>query len=205
PLVRSAVYRAASPPERRAAHQALAEATDQGVDPDRHAWHSAQATLEPDERVAAELERQAGRAPAPGGCAAAGAFLERSAELTPQPERRAERTLLAAKAKHLAGARDAALRLVAAAEARPLDDFQRARLSLLRGQIAFASIRGNDAPPLLLTAARQLEPLDVRLARETYLEALSAAVIAGQLALGGGVREVAEGARAAPPPPRMRP
>jgi DNA-binding CsgD family transcriptional regulator/tetratricopeptide (TPR) repeat protein len=206
PLVRSAVYRAASPPERRAAHQALAEATDHGVDPDRRAWHSAQATLEPDERVAAELERQAGSAQARGGLAAAAAFFERSAELTLQPGRRAERTLAAAQAKHLAGAFDAALRLVAAAEAGPLDDFQRARLSLLRGQIAFASSRGSDAPPLLLTAARQLEPLDVRLARETYLEALSAAVFAGRLALGGGVREVAEAARAAPPsPPRVRP
>ncbi|HEY6312422.1 MAG TPA: hypothetical protein VIY52_16695 [Streptosporangiaceae bacterium] len=146
PLVRSAVYRAASPPERRAAHQALAEATDHGVDPDRHAWHSAQAAQEPNERVAAELERQAGRAQARGGMAAAAAFFERSAELTLQPGRRAERTLAAAQAKHLAGAFDAALRLVAAAEAGPLDDFQRARLSLLRGQIAFASSSGNDAP-----------------------------------------------------------
>jgi DNA-binding CsgD family transcriptional regulator len=206
PLVRSAVYRAASPPERRAAHQALAEATDYEVDPDRHAWHSAQATREPDETVAAELERQADRAQARGGMAAAAAFFERSAELTLQPGRRAERTLAAAQATHLAGAFDAALRLVAAAEAGPLDDFQRARLSLLRGQITFASSGGNDAPPLLLTAARQLEPLDVRLARETYLAALSAALFAGRLALGGGVHEVAEAARAAPPSPsRVRP
>jgi DNA-binding CsgD family transcriptional regulator len=202
PLVRSGVYRAASPPERRAVHRALAEATDHEVDPERHAWHSAQATLEPDERVAAELERQAGRAQARGGCAAAAAFLERSAELTPQPGRRAERTLAAAQGKHMAGAFDAALRLVAATEAGPLDDFQRARLSLLRGQIAFASSSGNDAPPLLLTAARQFEPLDVRLTRETYLQALSAAVFAGRLALGGGVREVAEAALAAPLSPQ---
>jgi DNA-binding CsgD family transcriptional regulator len=201
PLVRSAVYRAASPQERRAAHQALADATDPGADPDRHAWHHAQATLEPDERVAAELERSAGRAQARGGMAAAAAFLERSAELTPERGRRTTRTLAAAQAKHLAGAFDAALGLVAAAEAGPLDDVQRARLSLLRGQIAFASSRGNDAPPLLLAAARQLEPLDVRLARDTYLEALSAAVFAGRLALGGGLLEVAEVARAAPPPP----
>jgi hypothetical protein len=139
--------------ERRAAHQALAQATDQGVDPDRHAWHSAQAALEPDERVAAELERQAGRAQARGGCAAAAAFFERSAELTPQPGRRADRTLHAAKARHVSGAFDAALRLVSAAAAGPLDDFQRARVSLLRGQIAFASSRGSDAPPLLLAKA----------------------------------------------------
>ena len=134
--------------------------------------------------------------------AAAAAFFERSAELTIEPGRRAERTLAAAQAKHLAGAFDAALGLLAAAEAGPLDDVQRARLSLLRGQIAFASSRGNDAPPLLLTAARQFEPLDVRLARETYLEALAASVFAGRLALGGGLREVAEAARAAPPSPR---
>ena len=201
PLVRSAVYRAASPPERRAAHQVLAEATDPGADPDRHAWHRAEATLEPDERVAAELERQAGRAQARGGMAAAAAFFERSAALTPEPARRAERALAAAQAKYLAGAFDTALRLLAVAEATPLDDFQRARLSLLRGQIAFASSRGNDAPPLLLTAARQLEPFDAQLARATYLEALSAAVFAGRLALGGGLREVAEAARAALPSP----
>jgi DNA-binding CsgD family transcriptional regulator len=199
PLVRSAVYRAASPQERRAAHQALAEATDPRMDTDRRAWHRAQATLEPDEGVAAELERSAGRAQARGGMAAAAAFLERSAELTPEPGRRAERALAAAQAKHLAGVFDAALRLLAAAEAGPLDDFQRARVSLLRGQIAFSSSRGSDAPPLLLAAARQLEPLDVRLARTTYLEALSAAVFAGRLAVGGGLLEVAKAARAAPP------
>jgi tetratricopeptide (TPR) repeat protein len=202
PLVRSAVYRAASPQDRRAAHNALAEATDHGVDPDRHAWHRAQAAQEPDERVAAELERQAGRARARGGMAAAAAFFERSAELTIEPRRRAERALAAAQVKHLAGAFDAALGLLAAAEAGPLDEVQRARLSLLRGQITFASSRGNDAPPLLLTAARQFEPLDVRLAREIYLEALAASVFAGRLALGGGLQEVAEAARAAPPSPR---
>jgi len=201
PLVRSAVYRAASPQERRTAHQALADATDPGVDPDRHAWHRARAILEPDERVAAELERSAGRAQARGGMAAAAAFLERSAALTPDRVRRAERLLAAAQAKHLAGAFDAALGLVAAAEAGPLDDVQHARLSLLRGQLAFASSRGNDAPPLLLAAARQLEPLDVRLARDTYLEALSAAMFAGRLALGGGLLEVAEAAYAAASPP----
>ena len=201
PLVRSAVYRAASPRERRAAHQALAEATDPGADPDRHAWHRAEATLEPDEMVAADLERQAGRAQARGGMAAAAAFFERSAALTPEPARRAERALAAAQAKYLAGAFDAALRMLVVAQATPLDDFQRARLSLLRGQVAFASSRGNDAPPLLLTAARRLEPFDARLARTTYLEALSAAVFAGRLALGGGLREVAEAAGAAPPSP----
>jgi tetratricopeptide (TPR) repeat protein len=201
PLVRSAVYRAAPAPERRAAHQALADATDPQADPDRRAWHRAQATLGPDEDVASELEHSAGRAEARGGLAAAAAFLERSAALTLDPVRRAERALAAAQAKYQAGAFDATLALLATAEAGPPDQLRRARADLLRGQIAFSSSRGSDAPPLLLKAARQFEPLDPRLARETYLDALAAATFAGRLALGGGMREVAEAARMAPPPP----
>jgi DNA-binding CsgD family transcriptional regulator len=201
PLVRSAVYQAASPAERRAAHQALADATDAQADPDRRAWHRAQATLGPDEEVASELQRSASRAQARGGLAAAAAFLERSAVLTLDPARRAERALAAAQAKYQAGAFDAALGLLGAAEAGPPDQFRRARADLLRGQIAFSSSRSSDAPPLLLKAARQFESLDLRLARETYLDALAAATFAGRLALGGGMREVADAARAAPKPP----
>ncbi|HEV2258911.1 MAG TPA: ATP-binding protein, partial [Streptosporangiaceae bacterium] len=201
PLVRSAVYRAAAAPERRAAHQALADATDPQADPDRRAWHRAQATVGPDEDVAAELERSASRAQARGGLAAAAAFLGRSAALTLDPACRAGRALAAAQAKYQAGAFDATLGLLATAESGPLDELQRARADQLRGQIAFSSSRSSDAPPLLLKAARQFEPLDPRLARETYLDALAAATFAGRLALGGGMREVAEAARMAPPPP----
>ena len=197
PLVRSAAYRAASPEERRAAHQALADTIGPHADPDRRAWHRAQAAARPDAEIAFELERSAGRAQARGGFAAAAAFLERSAALTPSPGRRAERALAAAHAKYQAGAFDAALGLLAAAEAGPPDQLRRARADLLRGQIAFSSSRGSDAPPLLLKAVRQFEPLDPRLARETYLDALAAATFA----LGGGMREVAEAARIAPPPP----
>ena len=200
PLVRSAVYRAASPPDRRAVHQALADATDPQADPDRRAWHRAQAAPGPDEDVAAELERSASRAQARGGPAAAAAFFERSAALTLDPARRTERALAAAQATYQAGAFDTTLRLLATAEAGPLDELQRARADLLRGQIAFSTSRGSDAPPLLLKAAREFEPVDPRLARETYLDALAAAISAGRLALGGGMREVAEAARAAPPP-----
>jgi DNA-binding CsgD family transcriptional regulator len=202
PLVRSAVYRAASRQERHAVHRALAAATDPEADPDRRAWHRALATIESDEEVALELERSAARAQARGGAAAAAAFLERSAALTPGRARRAERALAAAQAKYQAGAFDAALGLLAAAEAGPLDELPRARADLLRGQIAFASSRGSDAPPLLLKAARQLEQLDVRLARDTYLEALTAALFAGRLATGGDLLEVAEAARSAPRPPQ---
>ena len=197
PLVRSAVYRAAPAEARRSVHRALAEATDPDVDPDRRAWHRAHATAALDEDVAAELERSAGRARARGGLAAAAAFLQRAAELTGKPERRARRALAAAQSTHEAGAPDAALQLLAMAQAGPLDELQRARAQLLRAQITFAVNRGRDAPPLLLTAAKRLEPLDARLARETYLDAFSAALFAGRLAHGVGVREVAEAVLAA--------
>src|SRR5277367_4074955 len=146
PLVRSAVYRAASPPERRAVHQALADATDPQADPDRRAWHRAQAAPGPDEEAASELVRSASRAQARGGLAAAAAFLERSAALTLDPARRAERALAAAQAKYQAGAFDAALGLLATAEAGAPNEFGRALADRLRGQIAFASSRGGDAP-----------------------------------------------------------
>jgi len=198
PLVRSAVYRAAAPEDRRRVHEALAEATDPDVDPDRRAWHRAQAAPGPDENVASELERSAGRAQRRGGVAAAAAFLERATALTPDPARKAQRALAAAQAKHDAGAPGAALALLATVEGGTLDEVQRARVDVLRARIAFASSRGNDAPPLLLKAAKRLEPLDVTLARETYLEAFSAAIFAGRLATGVGLREVAEAARHAP-------
>jgi DNA-binding CsgD family transcriptional regulator/tetratricopeptide (TPR) repeat protein len=199
PLVRSAAYRSASAQERRELHAALAEATDPAADPDRRAWHRAEAAPGPDEEVAAELEQSAGRAQRRGGLAAAAVFLERSAGLTLDPARRAQRALAAAQAKHRAGASDAALGLLAMAQAGPLDEPQRARGDLLRAQIAFASSHGRDAPPLLLSAARRLEPLDVGLARETYLEAFTAALFVGRLS--PAVGDVARAARTAPAPP----
>jgi DNA-binding CsgD family transcriptional regulator len=202
PLVRSAIYQAAPAADRRWAHRALAEATDSGTDPDRQAWHRAQAIAGPDEQVACELECSASRAQARGGPGAAAAFFERAATLTVEPARRARRALTAAEAKYLAGAFEPALGLLATAEAGPLAESQRARAGLLRGQIAFASRHVRDAPQLLLTAARQFEPLDPGRAREIYLEALFAALFAGRLAAGGGVPDVAAAARAAPPAPQ---
>jgi DNA-binding CsgD family transcriptional regulator len=197
-LLRSAIYRAAGADERRGAHLALAVATDAETDPDRRAWHRAHATLVTDEDVAAELERSAGRAQARGGLAAAAAFLDRAASLTPDRGRRARRALDAARYKQLAGAPQEALALLATAEAGPLDDFDRAMLQRLRGQIALDTRRGGDAVPQLLDAASQLEPLDPALARETYLEALRAASIFGRL--GDGARAAADAARRAPQP-----
>jgi DNA-binding CsgD family transcriptional regulator len=198
PLVRSAVHRAATPEARRAVHAALAEVTDPEFEPDRRAWHRAQAAAELDEDVAAELERSARRAQDRGGIAAAAAFLARAAALTPDPARRSGRALAAARAEQLAGAPEAALSLLATAEAGPLDALQRARVDRQRGEIAFAQRRGTDAPPLLLSAARRLEPLDVQAARETYLEAIEAAIYAGRL--GDGPAEEAAAGRAAPAP-----
>ena len=175
-LVRSAVYGSAAPADRRRVHQALAEATDAVADPDRRAWHRARAADGPDEDVAAELERSAGRAQATGGLAAAAAFRERSAELTVEPPRQAARTLAAAEAKYDAGAPETALKLAASLQGAALDDLQRARVDLLRGRIAFGSSHGRDAPPLLLAAARQLEKRDPALARDTYLESRIGAI-----------------------------
>jgi DNA-binding CsgD family transcriptional regulator len=202
PLVRSAVYRAAASSERRAAHRALAEATDPDTDPDRRAWHRAHAAVGVDEAVAVELERSADRARARGGAAAAAAFLAHAAELTPDAAERGRRALAAAQAKFDAAATDAALELLATAELAPLDELQRARLERLRAEIAFARTRGGDAPALLLDAARRLEPLDAAMARETHLEAMAAAMFAGRLGDKPGVRETAQAAQAAPAAPQ---
>jgi len=200
PLLRSATYRMASVADRQAVHSALAEATDAEAAPDRRAWHRAKAAAGPDEEVAAELERSADRAQARGGLAAAAAFLERSVLLTADPARRAERTLAAARANLQAGAFGAAAELVADAEAGSLDEMQSARADLLRGEIVFASGMGSDAPPLLLKAAKRLEPLDAGLARETYLTAWIAALFAGRLAGAGDLVEVSRAALALPVP-----
>jgi DNA-binding CsgD family transcriptional regulator len=185
PLLRSAVYGAADANQRREAHRALAAATDPDLDPDRRAWHRAQAASVPDEEVADELERSAARAQARGGFAAAAAFLERAAMLTPAPARRAQRALVAAQTKFRAGALADALGVLSSTQIGALDELDRARVDLLRAQIGFASTHGRDAPWLLLRAARRLAPLSQTLACETYLEALSAAMFAGRLAAPG--------------------
>ena len=202
PLVRSAAYQAASLGDRRRVHLALAQVTDADMDPDRRAWHRARAALRPDEEIAAELERSAERAQARGGVAASAAFLERSVELTDDSARRAQRALAAAQAKHLAGAPDAALGLLHLAEAGPLDDLGLARVDMLRAQVAYMQNRGSEVPTLLLRAAKRLEPLDGRLARASYLEALTAAFYLGRVARRDRLVEVAQAALAAPRPRR---
>jgi DNA-binding CsgD family transcriptional regulator len=207
PLVRSAVYRAASPSEQRRVHEALADSTDAQVDPDRRAWHRARAVSGPDEEVAAELERSAARAQSRGGMSAAAAFLERAASLTQEPLRHAKRSLAAAHAKYEAGSLEDAFALLAMVEAGAVDQHLRARMRLVYAEIAFASRRNSDATELLLKAARDLEVVDPMLARATYLEAMNAAYFAGRLARGAGIGGVSRAALAAPPPadpPRPR-
>jgi tetratricopeptide (TPR) repeat protein len=201
PLVRSAAYQSAALPDRQRAHRALADVTDPALDPDRRAWHRAQAAPAPDETVAGELERSAERAQRRGGVVAAAAFLERAAELTPDPVARGARALAAAQVKFDAGAFDAASELLATAAMSPIDEHQRAQLERLRARIAYQLTRGRDALPLLLSAAKRLEPFDPGLARETYLEAMVAAVRIGRLGSGGELQQVAEAARAAPSAP----
>jgi len=201
PLVRSVVYRSASASDRRGVHRALAEVTDPQRDPDRRAWHRAEATLGPDEDVAVELERSAERAKARGGDAAAAAFLERATMLTLDRAQRADRALAAAAANLDAGALDPVSHMLAVAEVGALTELQRSRIDLIRAQLAFVTNRGRDAPPLLLQAAKRLEPIDVNLARDTYLDAFSATWFAGRLTIGGDAWEVARHAGAAPRPP----
>ena len=204
PLVRSAAYDAATDDDRQRVHRALAEATDPEKDADRRAWHRARGTHQPDEEIASELEQSAGRAEARGGMVAAAAFLDRATALTPEPVRRARRALAAAEAKQLAGAPQAASRLLVVAKDAALDEREAALAERLRGRVAFGLRRGGEAVPRLLDAARRLEVIDPALARETYLEALQAATISGRFG-GEMLRRTADAARQAPPaqrPPR---
>ena len=199
PLVRAVAYRGASTRDRLDVHHALAQITDPLVDPDRRAWHRANATVTQDDDIATELELAAERARSRGGLLATSALLERAALLTTDAAERADRTLAAASAKRDAGALEAALDLLPAAEAVPGSGRRQALVEQLRGQIAFDQRRGADAARLLLDAARQLEPLDPRLARETHLEALAAAIWESGSAGPDRVAAAGAAARAAPP------
>jgi DNA-binding CsgD family transcriptional regulator len=205
PLMRSAAYRAADLTERRAVHRALAEATDPQSDPDRRAWHAANAAAGPDDAVAADLEASASRAQSRGGVAAAAAFLERAAILTEDPNRRGSRAIAAAQAKREAAAPEAAYELLALAELAPLSKLQQAQVARVRAQMEFVRSRGGDTgaslvgetAAQLLSAARGLDTLDDDLARETYLEALAAAMYAGRLGEPALLAEIADAARRA--------
>ena len=201
PLVRSAIYTGATAEERRAAHLALAESTDAELHPDRRAWHLASAAAGPDEAVASELERSAGRAQSRGGLAAAAAFLLRAVALTEDPRLRVERALTAAQAHIRIGALGEASRLLSVAEIDAQDELQRARIDLMHGRVSLGADPRAVASALLLQAARRLEPLDIGLARETYLDAWIGASAAGPFAAEGQLAEICAAALAAPAVP----
>lgn len=198
PLARSATYRSAPLRARQEAHAALAAVTDERVDPDRRAWHRAQAAPGPDDTVADELDSSAGRARARGGLAAAAAFYQRAALLTMDPARRTARALAAAAANVEAGALNSATELLAMVEQSAIDVAQQAYVDLLRAQMAYVTGRGRDSPALLLRAAQGLEGVDGDQSRDTYLEAMSAAVEAGRFSSGCGVRDIAYSVRQSP-------
>jgi DNA-binding CsgD family transcriptional regulator len=192
PLIRSAVYRAASPEDRRRAHAALADATIADRDPDRRAWHRACAAVGPDEQVAANLEQSAARARSRGGVAASAAFLERAAELSPDPARHTERVIAAAEATLDAGAPEPALRLLDSIRDDAMTPMQDALIGRLRARAGHALRRDRRAPRQLLAAAQALEPFAPMLARDTYMDALSAALSAGRLGESGAVTDIAD-------------
>jgi DNA-binding CsgD family transcriptional regulator/tetratricopeptide (TPR) repeat protein len=198
PMVRSAVYSTARLRDRQAAHRALAQATSAQADPDRRAWHHAQAQTEADEEVAAELERSVGRAQARGGLAAAAAFLERAAMASPDEGRKTERALAAATIMLQAGEPFAAAKLLDVAEAGSLDRHGQARTELVRARLGFTLNHGSDAPQPLLQAAQQLSRFDSAEARAAHLDAIRAALAAaGRAAPGGTMTDVTRSAREA--------
>jgi DNA-binding CsgD family transcriptional regulator len=202
PLIRSAAYRAADLAHRRAAHRALADSTDAQTDPDRRAWHAAQAAAGPDDEIAAALEHSALRAQRRGGIAAAATFLERATALTADSGRRAARALAAAQAKRDAADTDSAHELLAIAELGDLSAAQRAHASRLRAQMDFVRSRSGEAgapkvadtAPPLLDAAKRLATLDDYSSREGYLEAIAALMYGGRFADPVALRDAAEAA-----------
>jgi len=205
PLIRAAAYNGASSALRRDVHGALAEATIRSEAPDRYAWHRAASASGPDEPIAIELEAAAARTRNRGGYASEATFLTRAAELTPEPSERSRRMLDAAQAALTAGLRERAIRLIDEAlkqEPSP-SPLLLARAQRLRASCDSFTLPGA-AAAIHLAAARSLESLDVRLARDTYIEALQATVISAQLTSGTSPEEVARAALSAPPPDNDR-
>ena len=198
PLVRSAMYRHAQPEARRRVHQALAEVIDGAADPDRRAWHRALAAPGPDEEVAAELERSAGRAARRGGLGVAAAFLERAVMLSQELESRGRRVLAAAEAKLDAGQPQRAEELLSMAKLGAQSGLEVAQREVLEARVAYMRGRGRDVPGLLLSAAMRLDAVGGSSSRDIYDRAMTAALYAGRLSAGADVADVAAAARASP-------
>ncbi|MFI5728515.1 AAA family ATPase [Kribbella sp. NPDC051587] len=195
PLVRSAAYQSATPGVRRRLHAALADATDVETDPDRRAWHRAHAVIDTDEEVATELTQAAERTQLRGDFASAAAFLERAAQLSPEPVEQAARLLAAAGLRLKLGTFSEAGELLTQAERRPLDAAQRAQVKLQRATIDVYVTRSPEATAALVSAAPDLGPED---ATGTYIEAFSSAMFIDRMP--GRLRQLGARIRAQVPP-----
>ncbi|MFD4609721.1 AAA family ATPase [Streptomyces sp. NPDC058440] len=173
PLVRSAVYRAATSAQRRAAHRVLAEALT--GDPERRAWHLAAAADRPDEDVVCALDQVAERAAARGGHEAASAAWARAAELTAGGEARGRRLYLAASSAWLGAHASRASALARAAATDVTDPLPRARLLALQGQIEWNTRSLNDGYDLVLQAAEAAVGVDAALVAQLAMLAASLA------------------------------
>ena len=198
PLMRSAAYWCAPLGRRRRVHAALAAATDPGTDPDRRAWHLAQAATGPDEAVARELEISAVRARDRGGWESEQAFLERAALLTCDPGRRAERLAAAAEAALVAGDIVGAEALAEQAVPHLTQPLTLARVRRLHGLCLQAQGRTTEAVRTLVDAALEIGTADPGRARDTMLEAFGAAQLDGWF--GPENAEVAKAVRRLPEP-----
>lgn len=175
PLVRSAVYGAATSSQRRAAHRALADAFLESEDVDRRSWHRAAAAEEPDESVVADLDDVAERAIQRGGLESACAAWERAAELTLAAEPRASRLLLAAGAAWASAQPGRAGALAEAARTATDDVLVRADVDRLRARIEWNIGSGPVGHRILLQAARDVAGSDPPRARVMARMAAAAA------------------------------
>ena len=193
PLVRSAVYQAAPPSQRRAVHQALASALTGEGEADRRAWHRAAGSAEPDPSVGEELEHAGERARQRSGFAAASLAFERAASLTSDEEPRARRLTAAAECAWLAGRVERAQRLLEAARPLVSESIQRADIDRFLGLIEMTRGVPADACVLLIRAAREVAPSDEERALQLLNLAGLAAAYAGDNDAAVAISDVARG------------
>ncbi|MET7479346.1 AAA family ATPase [Streptomyces sp. NPDC005648] len=191
PLIRSTVYAAAEPGERRRVHAALAAVCDPVRDADRRAWHRAEAAEGLDEGVADDLEAASERARSRGGHSQQALFLSRAAEFTGAPDKRAERLLDAAQAHLMSGDASAAQTALDLAAADVHGPVMRTRELRTWATAQMFQLAVADVPAMLMAAVARLGTQDPRLTWELLCEALNAAVVAHDTMRGMSLTEVA--------------
>lgn len=190
-LLRSAIYGAATPNDRRRIHRALGDAADGVADDVGAAWHHSAASAEPDETIAAALVAATIEARRRGDATTLATLLQRASALTPDPAVRGVRLLEAAGAWIAAGSPGRASVLLDETTPLPLSDLDRAIAAKLRAQLVHQLGQSADSAALLLRAALDIAVHDERLGREALLEALEAAIYRGRFGSGGAVVQAA--------------